>query len=95
MEPISGVQLGKLTEPAEQAYRKLVQARVSDMLKGLLVQEHNLRMKSARLRGEAEQADLQRQSILERIEKFKNNDWTAVEPFEISDKALPPEKKSE
>jgi len=92
MDPIPGIDLGKLDEAAQQAYRKLVQARVSDLLKGLLVQRHNLAMKAARLRTEADQADGQRKVLDDRITRMQTGDWSAVEPFEITDKALPGDK---
>lgn len=93
MEPIPGIDLGKLDEVATVAYRKLVQARVSDYLRGLLVQHHNMYMKADRLRREAEQMDVQREVVRKKIADLRAGDWSAIEPFELTDKAPPSDAK--
>lgn len=87
MEPIEGIDLGKLDEGATAAYKKLIQARVSDYLRGMLVQAHNLTMKGDRLRREADQSDAQLKVLREKITKMKAGDWSVIEPFELTDKA--------
>ena len=84
MDPIEGVNLIEAFKQADSGYSKVVTARVSEYIKSLKVQAHNLLMKELRLRTEADQAASSRKTIEERLKNIQYGDWSAVEPFEMN-----------
>ena len=85
MQPIPGIDLGKVKESADKAFTKLAELRIADYLRGLKIQEHNERMKAMRLRNEADQTQARVEAIREQIAKIEGGDWTAIAPFEVQD----------
>lgn len=80
------VELAKANEVALKAVQKIAESRIADYIRGLYIQSHNLSMKACRLRNEAELAEASARKCLDLIERIKNGDWEAIEPFELADK---------
>ncbi len=85
MKLIPGVDLTRAIKDADTAYAKIAQARVTDYLRGLKVQAHNLRMKEIRLEKERDMAGASAAEVEARIALLESGDWSAVEPFDLSD----------
>ena len=85
MEPITGVKMDQVIEAATKAFDKIATARMTDYTRGLMLKEHNQRMKVQRLRDEADAAEKSANETAAQIERLRSGDWSSVEPLELAD----------
>ncbi len=86
MEAIQGIDLKRVDEAATKGFTKSAEARVTDYLRGKLIQLHNQQCKVKRLRDEADIAEASQLKMAEQIAAIRAGDWSVIEPFELSDK---------
>lgn len=89
--PIDGIDLSKIAQGQQAAALKQAQSAIEAQVRSATLDLYNLRTKRAKLLAEVAGVDANIERATARIERFKNGDWTALEPFEIKDKST--EKK--
>jgi hypothetical protein len=83
MDKIDGIELRGPLANAEKAFQKTAEGRITDYVRGLMIQEHNLRMKVARLETETALARESASLLQKKLEQIRAGDWSVIEPFEI------------
>lgn len=85
MRAIDGVNLKELLNQARNNATKQIATQMVGYLRGLVIDEHNLRLKAERLHGEAEKAAEAASARAEQIERIRTGDWSAIELDELHD----------
>ncbi len=90
MEKIEGVDLKKIVETAERAYAKMAEQRITDYVKGLKLQKHNLEMKRLRLINEYQDsiklAEEKIKSLEAQLQSIDSGEWKAIDPLDLGEK---------
>lgn len=85
--PIDGIDLAKIAAGQSAAALKQAQSQIEAQVRAATLDLYNLRTKRGKLLADVRAVDENITKAESRLERFKSGDWTALEPFELKDKA--------